>query len=534
MICGLANTLWLAACLPEAVRFRHAASHVRQAQERLLLRLLRANAATEFGRRYQFSSIRSAREYQDRVPLLTYDDYHPAIARLAAGESAVLTREPVRLFEPTGGSSGGTKLIPYTASLHREFQRGIRPWIANLFLTRPELMEGKAYWSVSPAAPAEHRTAGRVPIGFDDDSAYVGGWQQRLVRSVMAAPATLRHETDIERFRYLTLQALVHCTNLRIVSVWHPTFLSWLVERLPEWGEALARDVTGYRRRSALRRALRAGTAGERHAILWPRLGLISCWADANAAGSAARLAALFPHAAIQDKGLIATEGIVSFPLMSREGAALAVRSHFLEFLAAGASSGDRPSLAHELEIGGRYAVVISTGGGLYRYQLQDIVMVVGSAEGCPLIRFAGREGQVSDWFGEKLTDAHVNGVLQTAVARAGIDHSFAMVAYDDDPGGGGYVLYVESGASDTALGQLGRDVESALRQAFHYDYARRLGQLAPLRVFRAEGAQARVLERSIRDGQRAGDVKVPALDRRTGWSRTFRGSYVAPPPVSQ
>jgi len=528
MICGIANTLWLTACLPDAMRFRRATSRVREEQEHLLRRLLQANADTELGRRYRFSSIRSARDYQDRVPLLAYEDYRPAIDRLAAGESNILTRERVRLFEPTGGSSGATKLIPYTAGLQREFQRGIRPWIVHLFLARPELMAGQAYWSVSPAATRVQRTAGGVPIGFEDDSAYVGGWQQRLVQTVMAAPAALREETDIDRFRYWTLRALLECSSLRIVSVWHPSFLTWLVERLPEWGDALVRELSGYRRKAALRAALRARTPSERHARLWPRLGLISCWADAAAAAPAARLEKLFPQAAIQGKGLVATEGLVSFPLVNREGSALAVRSHFLEFVETGDASAAGPKLAHELEAGCRYAVIISTGGGLYRYQLHDVIQVVGFVEQCPLIRFIGREGHVSDWFGEKLTDAYVSGVLKDAVARAGVIPAFAMVAYDDGPPAGGYVLYIESVASDEELQRLGEDVESALCRAFHYDYARRLQQLASLRVFRTEAAETYFLERSMREGQRAGDVKLTALDRRSGWSRTFRGRFLS------
>lgn len=525
MITGIANTLWLTGCLPDAVLFRRAVTRVRDAQERVLRRLLHANAKTEFGRRYRFSEIRSAREYQDRVPLLTYDDYRAHIDRLAQGASDVLTAERVRVFEPTSGSSDAIKLIPYTPSLHREFQRGIRPWIANLFLQRPELMAGPAYWSVSPLTAPARRTSGGIPIGFDDDSSYVGGWQQRLVQAVMAVPASLRYELDIDAFRYQTLRSLVGCASLRIISVWHPTFLSWLVGRVEEWGDRLASELTSSRRRTLLR-ALRAGTPAERHAILWPRLGLISCWADANAAWAASRLGSLFPQASVQGKGLIATEGIVSFPLLDREGSVLAVRSHFLEFAAPGRSP-DRPRLAHELEHGRRYAVVMTTGGGLYRYQLQDVVEVVGAVAACPLIRFVGRQGHVSDWFGEKLNEAYVAGVLTDAVDRAAIATAFAMLACDDTLPEPAYVLYIESEASDELLDRLGRDVDSALRRSFHYDYARRLGQLAPLRVFRAVAASAAFLDRAIQAGQRAGDVKPPALDTRSGWSQRLRGRFV-------
>ena len=59
----------------------------------------------------------------------------------------------------------------------------------------------------------------------------------------MAVPAAVRHVQEMEAFRYLTLLALVRSGSLRLISVWNPTFLTLLVDRLPEWGDALARDL---------------------------------------------------------------------------------------------------------------------------------------------------------------------------------------------------------------------------------------------------------------------------------------------------
>jgi hypothetical protein len=532
VICHAANTLWLAGCAPEAARFHRATARVREEQERVLRRLLRDNAFTEIGRSHRFSTIRSVREYQQRVPLRTYEDYRPSVDRVADGSPNVLTREAVRLLEPTSGSSGATKLVPYTASLQREFQRGIRPWIADLFCHHPALMAGEAYWSVSPTVTAAARSGGAIPIGFDDDASYVGAWQQRLIGAVMAVPAAVRHIADMDAFRYATLLALIRSPSLRLISVWHPTFLTLLVDRLPQCGEALARDLNA-RRHDVLRAALRARTAGERHAILWPHLHLISCGTDAGAAAPAAHVTNLFPHARIQSKGLIATEAFISLPLVGHEGSALAVRSHFLEFLPVNAqneASGRDPCLVNELEPGQRYAVIVSTGGGLYRYQLHDLVCVVGRVRQCPLIRFVGRQGYVSDWFGEKLNEAYVAGVLRETLDAFAVSPAFAMLACDDTLSPAAYVLYIDTSAPVDRLERLATGIESRLRDSFHYDYARRLGQLAPLQVFRAEGAGDTYLNAAIRGGQRAGDVKPLTLDRRTGWSQILRGRFVPAP----
>lgn len=46
-----------------------------ETQERELLSLVREAASTRFGRDHHFASIRSVKEFQDRVPIRTYEDF---------------------------------------------------------------------------------------------------------------------------------------------------------------------------------------------------------------------------------------------------------------------------------------------------------------------------------------------------------------------------------------------------------------------------------------------------------------------------
>ncbi len=321
----LANSAWLAGCIPEYLRFCRALSRVREEQERVLEEILRKNRHSEFGRLHQFSNIRTVGEYRQRVPLRDYDGYRGYVNRIAEGAPQVLTAERVRLFEPTSGSAGAAKWIPYTSSLQNEFQRGIRAWVADLFLHAPDLMNGPAYWSVSPVEISKQITPSGIPVGFADDSEYVGGMQQRLVRSVMAVPPKVGSAGHVDAFWYATLLHLIQRPDLRFISIWNPSFLTLLMDRLSEFAGRLAIDVP------KAKAALGAGTAAERHAMLWPRLGTISCWADGNSGPASRKLAALFPQARVQNKGLIATEGFISLPWESRDAPVLAVRSHFLE-----------------------------------------------------------------------------------------------------------------------------------------------------------------------------------------------------------
>ena len=528
MIPLLANSLWLAASLPEHRRFHRATHRVAQQQEAILLQILRQNAETEFGHQHSFASIRSISEFQRQVPIRDYDQHLPWINRTAEGSPNILTSEPIRLFEPTSGSSGlsgPTKLIPYTASLQQEFQRAIQPWIADLFLHQPAIMGGQAYWSISPATNQTIRTSGGIPIGFENDTAYVGGFQQRLVQSVMAVPSALRLETESGEFQYKTLLHLVNARNLRLISIWNPTFLTVLLDRLPAFAGRICHGLaTGEfglpnpSRAREVQQALRASSPQQQYAQLWPNLKLISCWQDANSVGPAAQLQSLFPQAQVQGKGLIATEAFVSLPLTARDGSALAIRSHFFEFLPE--SSGDS-LLAHQLERGARYTVVVTTGGGLYRYALGDQIEVTGRLGQCPLLRFLGRQNHVSDWFGEKLNEAHVARALQEVFQSLGISPIFAMLACDTNPPPA-YVLHIESNAPEEALTRAAATIESKLRENFHYNYARQLGQLTPLRAQRIQNAAQTYIAEALRNGQKLGGIKFPSLHRNSGWSNVF------------
>jgi hypothetical protein len=277
-------------------------------QQRLLGEMISANRATWFGQRHGFDAIGSRAAYQERVPCATYADLAPLIERVARGEPNVLTAEPVRLLEPTSGTTIGEKLIPYTLGLRRQFQRGVAAWIADLFSRRPGLRAGRAYWSISPALGPSRRSAGGIPIGFASDAEYLGRLEQWALRRLLVAPQAVSSVDDMDAFRYCTLRYLLAAEDLTLISIWNPTFLLALFERLPAWQERLCGDIRlgaltppgnvpvdvaarlraglrpAPRRAEALRQILRSRAAlAESLREAWPRLQLISCWTDAAA-----------------------------------------------------------------------------------------------------------------------------------------------------------------------------------------------------------------------------------------------------------
>lgn len=538
----LANLAWVAANSDGHRRFHAALAEPEKTQRDLLDSLVQRNAATAFGRMHGFGEIRTVEEFQERVPLSTWDDYEPWVDRIAAGEEHVLTRAPVRILELSSGSSAAAKRIPYTADLQRDIRRAVAPWICDVYQQQPELSRGAGYWSITPPALVEERARpSAVPVGFEEDGEYLGGFWKRLAGATLAVPAAVRLVRDIESFRYVTLLFLLRRADLTLFSVWHPSFLTLLLGFLPGFWEALLRDVEhgtitppsplSEKARAALgRHPALPGRAAELErlgpdspGLLWPNVAHISCWGDAHAALHLPEVQRLFPAAAVRPKGLIATEAFVTIPYAGRHP--LAIRSHFFEFLPEGDKG--RVCLAHELETGDVASVVVTTGGGLYRYRLQDRVAVDGFVGPTPSLRFLGKEGHVSDLRGEKLHESFVAGALARTFENLRLSPRFALLAPGDAADPPGYTLYVElpdRGALPVRFPEvLATALEAELAANPHYRLCVSLGQLAPARAHLiARDGVARYLERCRGRGQRLGDVKPLALSNEAGWSRVF------------
>jgi hypothetical protein len=527
----LANRLWIRSSSAGHRAFLAALSRPQAVQDAYLAALLERNAHTEYGRAFGFDEIDSSDVYRSRVPVTEYEDYAHSIERIAAGDASVLTADEVLLFEPTSGTTSGTKYVPYTEALRAEFERAIAPWITTLFRERPGLAGTTSYWSISPAGSVP-KTLGEIRVGFEDDSAYLGRIGRWVAKRVMAVPPSVAEIDDPDEFRRRTLLHLLADRNLGLISVWSPTFLTILfdffLEHADEVLKLLSPAAPG--RASEIGALVRGGARKDVFESVWPHLSLVSCWVDGPCRAYADAIRDYLPNIEIQGKGLLATEGIVSFPLSPRPDPVLAVTSHFYEF--EDSSSGET-RLADEIREGEEYSVIVTTGGGFYRYRMHDRVIVTGGIEATPTLRFLGKDNRVADLFGEKLALPHVTETLEAALRQHGVDARFRLLAPDEGPSGCvGYTLFLEAEGLDDEVGRaLAREVDSRLNENFHYEHARRLAQLGPLRVFLIDAAStpgAAVYSAELeRRGMRLGDIKPGVLDDRPGWSKILSGRYL-------
>jgi GH3 auxin-responsive promoter len=443
--------LWVKA--PRSLRhFRALCRTPVQAQERLLREILEANADTEFGRRHGFGSIASFREFQERVPIASYEDLEPYITAEMQGQPNQLTKDPPVLFTTTSGTTGNRKYIPMTRQGKRAKAHLTWLWFCGLYRDHPGIVGGRILSVVSPEVEG-HAPSG-VPVGAESGHAY--RTMPGPVQSMYTAPYGVFAIEDYEA-KYYTLLRLAAGQNISCIATVNPSTIILLGDRLARHSESIIRDVRDGSLSSAfsvpqelrnslhlrpdperakhLEQATAAGGGVLRPGLAWPQLAAIGCWKGGTVGAYLAKFGELFPQGPpVRDFGYYATELRGSVPL-SDEGDAgtIAIGTNLLEFHPAGqdrAPEGRELLRIEQLEVGQRYFVYVTNTSGLYRYEMNDIIEVTGHDHQTPRIRFVQKGKGVVSFTGEKLYEVQVIAAVDQALAALrGRYHFIAAVA---------------------------------------------------------------------------------------------------------
>src|SRR5215218_2234948 len=443
--------LWVKA--PRSLRhFKGLCGTPVQAQDRLLRQILEANAGTEFGRRHGFGDITSLQQFQERVPISTYEDLEPYIKEEMNGRPNQLTKEPPVLFTTTSGTTGNRKYIPMTREGKQAKSHLTWLWFCGLYRDHPGIVAGRILSVVSPEVES-HAPSG-VPVGAESGHGY--RTMPGPVRSMYTAPYGVFAIEDYEA-KYYTLLRLAAGQDISCIATVNPSTILLLGDRLAEHTEPISRDVRDgtlssqfsvpQKLRDSLRlrpdperarrleRAAAAGGGVLRPGLAWPKLAAVGCWKGGTVGAYLAKLDTLFPQGVpIRDMGHYATELRGSVPLSDQgDAGVIAVGTNVLEFHPAGedrAPEGRELLRLEQLQVGRRYFVYVTNASGLYRYDMNDIVEVTGHDGQTPLIRFIQKGKGVVSFTGEKLYEVQVIAAVDQALASLrGRYHFIAAVA---------------------------------------------------------------------------------------------------------
>jgi hypothetical protein len=513
-----------------------AASEPEATQREVLLKILRRNAETVFGREYGFVGLTNEAEYRHRVPVNEYENLRPYVKRIVAGERSVLTKSAPFMLTMTSGTTGEPKYIPVTRESQEHNSGLMRQWLYRALVRHPEFLDRASVGIVSRAI--EGYTPSGIPYGSASGLIYKNiPW---LIRRAYAVPYLVSELHDYDERYFLTARFAL-AARVSFIATPNPSTLVRLAALCIEHQERLIRaihdgtigiDATDQKEVYAELAARlkpdppRARTLAQvveqrgflRLADCWPDLKLIGCWTGGSVYIHARKLPAHFGDVPIRDLGYLASEGRITVPCEDQTSSGiLALRSGYYEFIPEDEADSAQPSVlsSHELEKGSRYSILLTTTNGLYRYKINDIVEVAGHYRRAPLLAFVRKGGEMTNITGEKM---HVNHLIQAMdEVRRRFKLDIEQYRAIPDFARSRYEIYLELESEaplemlrDEVLPELDRQLA---RANVEYDQKRQSKRLdAPCLHLMAQGWADAALRRHVAAGKRDTQYKWQIL----------------------
>ena len=546
-----------------AETFLRQCDHAEEVQRDLLRTRIARHADSQFGRDHHFGEIRTPEDFRHRVPVRGYDGHEPYIERVRNGDLGALfgPGERVHMFAMTSGTTNTPKTIPVTTQSLKDYREGWSIWGILAFTAHSPMIDNGMLSILQLASDwRESTTAGGIPCGAI--TGLTAHMQNPLVRMTYCMPAAASRIKDVESKYYVALRMSIYRPVGTIIAANPSTILA--IARLGDREkQTLIRDVRdgsvdpkwripsevaqSFRNRSRWKRkksALRLERIVERTGRLlpkdyWTKLQFLSNWTGGTMGAYLSGYPEYFGDCPVRDVGLIASEGRFTIPIADGTPAGvLDIRHHYFEFIPEeqGDSADPDTLTATELVEGGRYFIVPTTAGGLYRYHIHDLVRCVGFQGKAPLLEFLNKGAHYSSLTGEKLSEFQVVAAVNQAQRNLGIRLGAFLVlpSWGDPPY---YNLLVEHGdlADDSARDRLAAEVEAQLQTAnLEYENKRSTLRLSPIRIQRlAAGSWSDFQKRRLaRSGGTVEQYKQPCLLADLEALNGFRQFDEAGPPV--
>lgn len=546
---GIASLLISFAARRAAAPFERAVADTRRTQEALLARLMQRNRDTDYGREYGFAGVTSLADYARKVPVVDYDDLAPRIDRVTRGEKGVLTAEDPLLFAQTSGTTGNPKFIPVTSSCRKA--GGLTIWLHYARRDHPGLLKRRILTIVSPAI--EGYTEAKIPYG--STSGMVVKEMPRIVQSAYAAPYDA---FEIENYdaKYYALLRLGLADEVTFLGTANPSSILMLAEMADRYADSLIRDIhdgglaNSFEVSPAIRAALapRLKASPGRARLLeslrarrgrlvpadyWPNMALLGCWKGGTVGSYIRKLPEWYDPDGrgmppVRDMGYLASEARMSVPISDRgAGGVLTIHANVFELVPVedvDARPDDHESWrylpAADVEVGREYYVFISTTGGLYRYDINDVVEVVDRYQTAPVVEFRRKGRGMTNLTGEKLSVNHLIEAIHSGSQAIGarVAH-FRCEPWIEESR---YVVKIELATPLPAerRQELLRAIDNELgRVNIEYQAKRKSSRLRPpiLQLMR-DGWYERGKQQLVAEGKRLFQAKTVLLDAKQGY----------------
>ena len=505
-------------------------------QMRTMQRLLHQNRNTHFGKKYRFSEIRNYAEFQQNIPIQTYETLRPYIEEQRLSNTKALTDEEPQFYAQTSGTTGEPKYIPITRTtlkMHRD-EQSLFSYLQ--YRACPEAFAGKALGIMGSAVE------GHLDSGHEVGSVSGNLYQSlpKTIQSRFVLPPVISGITNYDLKYLIMLRLALAEPNITYAGSPNPSTFLKLLSVLNKQRELLTTSLAtgklaeidsldtnlkGQLARKFKPDVARAGYINNlpelTFANVWPNLKLLTTWTGGSCGIALSALREkLPPKTKVMELGYQSTEFRGSIALNAETSAGLPpLHNHFFEFVEQTQWDTNIPEFLtlDQLTQHKIYYIFVTNASGLYRYFMNDLVKVDDFFNATPLLSFVQKGKGVTNLTGEKLYEAQVISAVQEICAKLGLIASFYILIANETTTA--YQLFIEANMSsqidNTAFC---RTFSSSLDEKLgeyniEYRAKRDSGRLAPLSTIWLKcGASEAYKVSCMNSGQREGQFKPTIL----------------------
>lgn len=170
--------------------------------------------------------------------------------------------------------------------------------------------------------------------------------------------------------------------------------------------------------------------------------------------------------------------------------------------------------LAHELEVGEQYELVITTWGGLYRYNMEDIVICRGFVGTTPKIEFVTKSIEVLNICDEKVYPNEIVPCAIEALANQGAALCQMQIYADSSIRAYQCFVEVDGDPGIVDLPRFTKEFHALLyRKSIGYSIFIDLKALRPLQVtLMKTGWRKSLIQSKLKEGRSLTQIKLPFI----------------------
>lgn len=513
--------------------FEHFTTEAVATQEATLKKIMEKNKDCELGKKYDFANINSIKEFQEKVPLSTFEDYAPLIDRILENDKEkIITSSKIIRYTASSGSVGKPKIQPKTVrdiwnmqcmgfaatpacaanwfkkqGIYKHLPKQMGPLLISL--NGHKLKNGKM-----------SNGAGQVPFTY----------LTPIIKYFSTTPLEILYPEDQDNTNTSYFQCRFSLINRDVTYLGSMviTLLTTMFEYMEGNWELLCNDIEkgtidpsiqcpqslreqmmkkikpDPERAAELRKEFEKGFETETPIAkrIWPKL----CWGYGMISSTLSvyvdKLKRYVGDLPLHNMGYAASEGYMAMPVeLNASDYVLLPRSLVYEFLPVDAPEGTRPLTLGEVEVGKEYEIIVTNFSGLYRYRILDVVRITGKHNNSPKVEFLYRTNMGLNLANEKTTTQMLDWVAEKVEEKFGLDFkgfSFYSEAKSETPH---YVMLVECD-SDAPIAKRA-EIEDYIDQAFRecnekYDKYRSWGMIHMPKLYQLQNSTYDDYKKSI------------------------------------